>query len=307
MNIAVIIVSWNVRDYVMECLQSVYAEFRSAGLEGGVWLIDNASTDGTIALVRDLFPQTYIIENEGNVGFARANNQGIEAAKPHSPDYYFLLNPDTKLQTGSLRKLVESIETLPDAGMVGARLVYGNGRFQHSAFCFPGIIQLTFDLFPMPARLYESRWNGRYSRTLYHPDQPPFPVDFPLGATMLVRADVTESTQGMDESFHMYCEEIDWCWRIHEAGWKIYTVPSAEIVHYGGESSKQIPAQSIINLWRSRIKLYQRHHTPLRFRIAKKLVKIGLSRKAEHEASPKIQEAYHEAIRLWEETRIQAG
>lgn len=306
LDVAVVIVSWNVRDYVIECLRSVFLEFSRANINGGVWLIDNASTDGTIPYVRDLFPQTHIIENEGNVGFARANNQGIEAAKAHEPRYYFLLNPDTKLQTGSLKKLLSAIETTPDAGMVGARLVYGNGRFQHSAFYFPGIVQLTFDLFPMPARLYESRWNGRYSRTLYQPDQPPFPVDHPLGATMLVRADVADSTKGMDETYHMYCEEIDWCWRIHDAGWKIYTVPSAEIIHYGGESSKQVPAQSIINLWRSRVQLYKRHHTPFRFRLAKKLVKMGLRRKADHEQNQSIQEAYHEVIRLWDESQARA-
>lgn len=302
LDVAVIIVSWNVRDFLVDCLQSLYQEFQRGKVNGGVWVIDNASTDGSVALIQSLFPQVHIIENDDNVGFARANNQGIEAAKAHDPRTYFLLNPDTKLQKGSLKLLLDALDTLPDAGMVGARLVYGNGRFQHSAFAFPGLVQLMFDLFPMPARLYESRWNGRYPRTLYQPDQPPFAVDHPLGATMLVRADVAESTNGLDETFHMYCEEIDWCWRIHEAGWHIYTVPAAEIVHYGGESSKQIPAQSIINLWRSRIQLYKRHHTPLRFRIAKKLVKIGLIRRADQTDSADIQAAYRQVVQLWQET-----
>lgn len=304
LDVAVIIVSWNVRDHVIDCLQSIFAEFHPAGVKGAVWLVDNASTDGTIALVRDLFPQVHIIENESNVGFARANNQGMAAAKTFTPQHYFLLNPDTKLRSGSLKKLLTAIDSLPDAGMVGARLVYGNGTFQHSAFCFPGIIQLTFDLFPMPARLYDSRWNGRYARRLYHPDQPPFQIDHPLGASMLVRADVAESTHGMDETFHMYCEEIDWCWRIHQAGWNIYAVPAAEIIHYGGESSKQVPAQSIINLWRSRILLYKRHHTSLRFRLAKKLVKVGLKRKIEEINNPSIQNAYLEVIKMWDEAQI---
>ena len=121
---------------------------------------------------------------------------------------------------------------------------------------------------------------------------------------MLVRADVTESTNGLDESFYMYCEEIDWCWRIHEAGWKIYTVPAAEIVHYGGESSKQIPAQSIINLWRSRIQLYKRHHSTFHFKLAKKLVHIGLKRRAEKENNEAIQHAYNEVVRLWDESKV---
>ena len=126
---------------------------------------------------------------------------------------------------GRLEELAACLDKRPKAGIAGARLIYGDGRFQHSAFYFPGLGQLMFDLMPMPSRLYESRLNGRYPRRLYQPRRKPFHVDHPLGATMMVRADVAESTHGFDESFHMYCEEIDWSWRVREAGWEIYTVP----------------------------------------------------------------------------------
>lgn len=300
LDIAVVIVSWNVRDYLAHCLGSVYTELRRSGLQGAVWVVDNASDDGTVSLVEDLYPQAHLIANETNVGFGAANNQGMQAAAAHNPRYYFLLNPDTLLRPGSLTQLVKCLEERPNAGMAGARLVYGDGRFQHSAFYFPGIRQLIFDLFPLPGRFYESRLNGRYPRRWFHDEQEPFAIDHPLGATMLVRADVAEATGGFDESFHIYCEEIDWAWRIHQAGWKVYVVPTAEIVHYGGESTGQIPAQSLVNLWRSRAQLYSAHVGRLKFAIARRLVVFAMRRKAEKTASPHLKAAYEQVANIWE-------
>ncbi len=298
-DVAVVIVSWNIRDYLGPCLRSVYADLRLSGLHGEVWVVDNASTDGTVAFLRNVFPGVHVIANEENVGFGAANNQGMRAAAEHNPRYYFLLNPDTLLRPGAMTHLVACLAERPNAGIAGARLVYGNGRFQHSAFHFPGLTQLMFDLFPMPARLYETWLNGRYARRLYEPDRRPFPVDFPLGATMMVRAAVAETTKGFDETFHMYCEEIDWSWRVREAGWKIYAVPAAEVVHYGGESTRQIPAQSIISLWRSRAKLYRRHHGSLVQFLARHLVKLGMRKKAAKTTDPEIKRAYLEVVRIW--------
>lgn len=298
-DVAVVIVSWNVREYLADCLRSVCRELGSAGLTGEILVVDNASTDGTVSLVRDLFPQVHVIANEQNRGFAAANNQGMRAAATHNPRYYFLLNPDTLLRHGALGALVAAMDERPKAGMAGARLVYGDGRFQHSAFAFPGLGQLMFDLLPMPARLYESRLNGRYPRRYYNHKREPFEIDHPLGATMLVRADVAESTAGFDETFHMYCEEIDWSWRVREAGWEIYTVPEAEIVHYGGESTRQVPAESIVNLWRSRARLYRKHHGPLRLAVAKRLVSNVMTRKARRTNDPDLKRAYAEVASIW--------
>jgi GT2 family glycosyltransferase len=124
-------------------------------------------------------------------------------------------------------------------------------------------------------------------------------VDFVLGAAMLVRRDVAEATGGFDESFHMYCEEIDWCWRIREAGWDICTVPEAEIVHYGGESTKQVPAESIINLWRSRAQLYEKHHTRWMHAMASRVAQWGLMRRAAKTENPSLQNAYLESAAQW--------
>lgn len=298
-DVAIIIVSWNVRNYLSDCLRSVAADLRVSRLSGEIWVIDNASTDGTQALLADLFPQVHVIVNEENAGFGAANNQGMRAAADYQPRYFFFLNPDTLVRPGAIGRLVKCLDERPNGGMAGARLLYGDGRFQHSAFSFPGLGQLVFDLYKMPPRLYESRLNGRYPRRYFRTDRPPFAVDHPLGATMLVRADVAESTQGFDESFHMYCEEIDWSWRVREAGWEIYVVPSAEIIHFGGESTRQIPAQSTLDLWTSRAQLYRKHHGPLRRKAAGWLVRSQMMRRAHHTKDSEMRAVYERIAHIW--------
>jgi N-acetylglucosaminyl-diphospho-decaprenol L-rhamnosyltransferase len=298
-DVAIIIVSWNVREYLADCLRSVCNDLSKSQLTGETWVVDNASTDGTVALLGDLYPQVHVVANESNTGFAAANNQGMLAASEAKPRYYFLLNPDTFIRPGAIEELVSCLDERPKAGIAGARLIYGDGRFQHSAFYFPGLGQLMFDLMPMPSRLYESRLNGRYARRRFQPRRGPFKVDHPLGATMMVRADVAESTQGFDESFHMYCEEIDWSWRVREAGWEIYAVPSAEVIHYGGESTNQVPADSVVNLWRSRAMLYQKHHGRVRYALASKLVTEAMKRKANSVNDPELSRAYKQVATIW--------
>lgn len=298
LDVAIIIVSWNVRHYLAECLRSVFAELNRSRLIGEVWLVDNASTDGTPEFVADLFTNVHIIANETNAGFGAANNQGMRAAAERRPRYYFLLNPDTLVRSGGIGNLITWMDANPQAGMGGARLVYGNGRLQHSAFQFPGLRQLLFEFWPFPARLYETRLNGRYRARRYY-GTTAFRIDHPLGAAMMVRREVADATQGFDEAFHMYCEEIDWAWRIHKAGWEIYTIPAAEIVHYGGESTKQVHAQSEINLWQSRARLYRRYYSPWKIRIAARIVRAGLLRRAARATSPELQDAYKKAADAW--------
>ena len=130
MDLAVVIVSWNVRDYLANCLRSVYADLERSGLDGEVWVIDNASTDGTQELLSDLFATTKLIVNDDNPGFGAANNQGMQAASSNGqvPRYYLLLNPDTLVRPYALAHLVDCLDKNPQAGVAGARLVYSDGR-----------------------------------------------------------------------------------------------------------------------------------------------------------------------------------
>lgn len=306
LDVAIIIVSWNVRDYLADCLRSVYNDLSRSELSGEIWVVDNASTDGTQELLESLFSTTHLIRNNHNPGFGAANNQAMRHILEHydqPPRYFFLLNPDTLVRPGAMGRLVQCLEKRPQAGVAGPRLIFGDGRFQHSAFNFPGLAQLAFDLLPFPDRLYDSRLNGRYPRSAYKPTHGPFEVDHTLGAAMMVRRDVAETTAGFDETFHMYCEEIDWCWRIRNAGWTIYTVPQAEIVHYAGESTRQVPAQSIINLWQSRMQLYHRHHKPVTVTLATKMVEMGMRRKAKSANNPDIRKAYLKAAAIWQKDK----
>ena len=299
LDIAVIIISWNVRHYLADCVRSVNADLARSDLTGAIWVVDNGSTDGTPEFIRDLFPTVNLIVNAENRGFGAANNQGMRAAATFEPRYFLLLNPDTVVRPRAIDQLVRCLDNNPHVGMVGPRLVYRNDQFQHSAFEFPGLMQLLFEFVPLPGRLYETTLNGRYARSQYHTDSAPFPVGHPLGAAMLVRRDVAETTGGFDEAYHMYCEEIDWCWRIHAAGWGILTVPSAEIVHYGGESTRQAPAQSVVNLWRSRALFYRHRYGPLKLALARRVVHTGLAYKAWRASSAELKMAYRQAALVW--------
>jgi hypothetical protein len=282
-DLAVIIVTWNVRALVLDALRSLYADLAEARLSASVHVVDSASEDGTVEAVRAAFPQVNIIASAENLGFGRANNLGLRelgfgrtASTP--PPVVYLLNPDTIPQPGSTRALYDALMSDARVGMVGARLSYGDGSFQHSAFAFPGLRQLYAEFFPMPGRLREGRFNGRYPRQLYAAGQP-FPVDFVLGATMMLRREVIETVGMFDELFFMYCEEIDWQWRMHPAGWSIRCVPSAHVVHLGGQSTGQVRPQSLINLWTSRLLLYRKHYPPWKLRLARWLVAAGMRAK----------------------------
>jgi N-acetylglucosaminyl-diphospho-decaprenol L-rhamnosyltransferase len=286
LDLAVIVVTWNVRALVLDAIRTLNQDLAASGLNAQVWISDNQSSDDTLEAIRREFPTTCVIANNSNLGFAAGNNVALRALgfhdqptpNPNGPRAVFLLNPDTLVQPGAIRVLYDALFRLPKAGLVGANLSYEDGSFQHGAFRFPGLAQLVIELFPTPGRFYESRFNGRYPRELYAGSEP-FPVDHTLGATMLLRREVIEQTGLFDEQFHMYCEEIDWSLRIHKAGWQIYTVPTAHITHLEGKSSKQIRPQSTVNLWTSRLKLYKKHYPPFKFAVARQLVQLGMRRR----------------------------
>ncbi len=275
-DLGIVIVSWNVKDLLAACLDSVVA---NNVLSTEIIVVDNASTDGSVDMVRRRFPQVKLITHDKNLGFAGGNNIGLRAwgldtlrSTLDTPRYALLLNPDTIAHGDALTAMVRFMDATPQAGACGARLVYGDGSFQHSAFGFPGLWQIILDAPGVHPRLLDSRLNGRYSRRRYTHDRP-FEVDHPLGASMLVRAEAIRQVGLMDEGFHMYCEEIDWAWRIIKAGWKIFCVPQAEIVHYGGQSTQQARPEMVVALWTSRLRLYRKHYPAWKLAAARWLVR----------------------------------
>ncbi|MDW8098143.1 MAG: glycosyltransferase family 2 protein [Anaerolineae bacterium] len=276
----IIVVSFNVRDWLARCLASVLEELeRTPEVAGQVWVVDNASSDGSAEMVRQRFPQVHLVACPDNLGFARANNLAMqEMGLPdgdESPDAVMLLNPDAELLAGALAALLACFQRYPQAAIIGAQLQYGDGRFQHSAFRFPSLAQVFLDFFPLHGRLIESRLNGRYPRARYRMGQP-FPVDFVLGAAMLVRAKAIRQVGMLDEGYFMYVEEMDWCWRMRAAGWSVYCAPAARVIHHEGQSARQFRDRMFVSLWRSRFRFFERYY-PAFWRIAARgVVRLGV-------------------------------
>lgn len=266
MDLSVVVVSFNTRELLRQCLRSIYAQPPAGGLE--VWVVDNGSTDGSAAMVRAEFPAVHLVESPRNLGFAAANNLALPRCQGQ---YILLLNPDTALEEGALDALLSFMAAHPDAGAVGPRLVNPDGTPQPSGFRFPTLAMLFLDFFPLHPRLANSRLNGRYPHR-----QSPFLIDHPLGACLLVRREVVQKVGLLDEGYFMYCEEVDWCMRIKRAGWKIYCVPQARVVHYGAQSTRQLPAAMFVALHRSRLRLLDKHYGPWRRRLGRAIVRLGL-------------------------------
>ena len=284
-DLAVVIVTWNNADVIADALRSLLDDLRGSGLRSQVWLVDSASTDATVEIARERFAAVKLIASERNIGFGAGNNLalraigfGAEDGRSELPAAVYLLNPDTVTHVGARRQLFDALMAKPDIGLVGARLAYGDGSFQHSAFRFPGLRQIWTELLPTPGRFVDGAFNGRYPRTLYDQAQP-FDVDFTLGATMMLKRETIQQTRGFNTDYFMYCEEIDWAWRIKRAGWRILCAPQARVTHLGGGSTSQARPRSLIDLWKSRLLLYDTYYPRWKRAAARQLMTWGMRRK----------------------------
>jgi N-acetylglucosaminyl-diphospho-decaprenol L-rhamnosyltransferase len=267
----------------LDALRTLYADLEQSQLQAQVIVVDNASSDGTVDAIRAQYPQVHLIASAENLGFGRANNEGMrylgfgtDTPSEQLPQAVYLLNADTLTESGATKTLYDALMSNARNGLVGARLTYGDGSFQHSAFAFPGLRQLWVEFFPTPGRFIEGRFNGRYPCALYAGTEP-FEVDFMLGATMMLRREVIQQTGMFDEQFFVYSEEVDWQWRIRKAGWRILCVPQAHIIHLAGQSTTQVKAKSVIYLWESRLKLFKKHYPEWKRFLARQLIAIGMS------------------------------
>ena len=283
-DLAVVVVTWNNAAVIADALRSLLRDLAESGLRYEVWLSDSASDDCTVDIVRRDFAGVNLVENDGNIGFGPANNQALrqlgfeEGARRAKPRAVYLLNPDTITHSGATKQLYDALLSQPNIGVVGARLSFADGSFQHSAFRFPGLRQIWAELFPTPGRLVESGFNGRYARSLYAGAEP-FEADFTLGATMMLKREAIEASGLFDEDFFIYCEEVDWAWRIRKLGWRILCVPQAHVTHLGGQSTAQVRPSSLIHLWKSRLLLYEKHYPRWKMRLARRLIILGMRRK----------------------------
>jgi GT2 family glycosyltransferase len=249
MRVSVLIASYNTRDLLLEAIASVASE---PDVNNEVIVVDNASADHSAEAVAERFPEVRLVRQPTNLGFAAAINR---AARLASGEHLLLLNPDASLCPGALASLVGVLERQPRAAAVGPSLIYPDGRPQAAAFRFPSLAQLVLDLFPID-RLADSRLNGRLSTT-----SEPMPIDHPLGACVLIRRAAWDDVGPLDEGYFMYVEEVDWCRRAHLRGWQIWHDPRAWAVHHGGSATRQRADAMFVELWRSRLRYYQRFHS----------------------------------------------
>jgi N-acetylglucosaminyl-diphospho-decaprenol L-rhamnosyltransferase len=252
-DVSIIIASWNTCNLLNRCLCSIYETIE--GLSFEVIVIDNASGDGSATMVRDLFPQVRLIENQTNVGFARANNQGVAKSMGR---HLLLLNSDTRILAGAVEEMVRFLDRHPNAGIVGLRLLNPDGSFQFSHVPFPSLSQE----FLMLSGL------GRYFIRPQYPSYGPAvergaqKVDYVMGACLLARHRAVEQVGGLDECIFLYSEEIDWCYRFSKANWEVWYLPHATILHDGGQSTRQVSRQRELQLYHSRVYFFRKHYAP---------------------------------------------
>ncbi len=264
--LSIVIVSWNVREDLKECLKSLF-EVGDWGLGIGektpaieVIVVDNGSTDGTVEMVRREFPQVKLIAKGENLGYTRANNIGI---KQSSGKYILLLNPDTIVKPNALQALVDCAEAHPDAGIIGAKLLNPDGSIQRSARSFPDIGAGLFRNTLLGRLFPNNPFVRRYLLTDFGYDQVR-EVDWVSGAAMLVKREVFEQIGLLDERFWAYCEDVDLCWRAWQAGFKVLFCPNAVIIHKIGRSSDQRLVPSLVqhhkSMWLFYLKNYRKRY-----------------------------------------------
>ncbi|MFH1940859.1 MAG: glycosyltransferase family 2 protein [bacterium] len=245
MKLSISIVNWNTKDFLFQCLNSIYSE--TSGIDFEIFVVDNASSDGSAEMVGEKFPKVKLIENDKNLGFGRANNQALRHC---SGEYILILNPDTRILDNAIIKLIQFMEKNPRVGMTGPKCVHEDGTIQVSWAQFPTIFniltnnvpwKMAFSMFGIFKRLF--RTDAVYSNNGYTVEEtiPAQRVDYVLGQFMLTRKAILDEVGLFDEDVFMYEEERDLCYRIQEKGWETWFVPDAVIVHHERRSIDQLP------------------------------------------------------------------
>jgi len=268
MDLSIVVVNWNTRSLLAQCLRSVEENVRTCQLaDVETFVVDNASTDGSAQMVRECFPQVHLIENSENVGFARASNQALGQARGR---YVVLLNSDTEVHPGALQTMVVFMDAHPEAGGCGPRLLNADGSLQPS--CHPMLTparefwRLMFlDRFCRRATYSQAKWDPRQPRR----------VEVIKGACLLLRREALEEVGLLDEQYFMYTEEMDLCYRLLATGWEFWWVPQAVVTHYGEASSRQVAEEMYIQLYRSKVQFHRKFGYDRRANHFKLLVQLA--------------------------------
>jgi len=254
MNVSIVIVSWNTKKILRNCLASIYTQ-TAESVEFEVIVVDNASNDDSVQMVEKEFPQVLLIQNPENRGFAAANNQGVRVSKGR---YVLLLNPDTIVLDNAIAKVVSFADTSKDIAVVGCRVLNIDHTLQPTCFMYPSILNMLLSSCYLYKLFSKSHFFGR-ERMSWWDRNDVREVDVVTGCFMLIRREAIEQVGLMDERFFMYGEETDWCYRFKKAGHKVVYMPFAEIIHLGGESTKQVATRMMLLNKGSKLLFLRKH------------------------------------------------
>jgi GT2 family glycosyltransferase len=252
MKLSIVIICWNDLKVIAECLRSIYVETRDIEFE--VIISDNGSSDGSLAFVRQEYPQVRVVENRANLGFARGNNAGIAAA---TGEYILILNPDTIILDRALQKWIGWADAHPEAGAFGCRVLNRDGSYQGPARPFPTIWRYICKALYLKPLMYASRasaikylgWDGRTERE----------IDWQSGCCVMFRGELLKKLDGFDERFFYHFEEVDLCLRVKQAGFSVRYYSDAEIIHLGGQSVGRFPIRFELEKYRNRYRYFHKH------------------------------------------------
>lgn len=249
-ELSIVIVNWNTRELLARCIDAIREH--GTAISYDIWVVDNASTDTSVEYLRSEVPWVHVLEAGRNLGFAGANNWAMATCRGH---YILLLNSDAFLLPGALETLLAVARTAANAGAVGAQLLNPDGSFQAGASPFPTLWSEFLVLTTLGRRL----WGRHYPSAGPDGNDKPRPVDYVEGACLLVRRDTLDVVGGLDEGYFMYAEEVDWCYRMRQAGWEVWYAPAAQVIHLGGASSAGRRPQREADLYRSRVRFFRQH------------------------------------------------
>ncbi len=264
-ELSIIIVNWNVRDLLVDCLQSLLAKVDMKQTE--ILVVDSASTDGSADLIRTKFPQVRLLAQTENIGFTRGNNLALEAAQGR---YLLLLNPDTVVIDDALQQMTTFLDTHAAVGIVGPHTLNTDGSYQSTRRRFPTLL----------TALFESTWLQGIApkRLLDHyyvsdaPESATVEVDWVQGSALMARREVFQQIGGLDNGYVMYSEELDWCRRAKAAGFGVAYLGTAQIIHHGGKSSEQASARKHITFQQSKLRYFRKFHG----RLTAECLRLGL-------------------------------
>jgi hypothetical protein len=261
MNLSIVIVTWNSEEFIRNCLDSIFLS--QGNFTSEVMVVDNGSSDGTAKIVEQFYPQVNLIQNKKNLGYAKANNQGIEKAKGK---YVLLLNPDTQVLEDALSLMYEFMEENPKIGALGPKLLNPDKTVQASCREFPTFFTLIWEFSGLSRLFPRSRVFGRWRMGYFNFDKQR-ETDQPMGSSLMLRRATLEDVGAFDENFVMFFNDVDLCFRIKKGGWKIYFYPEAKVIHYKGASTRKVKAKMI---WLSHLafyKFFKKHKTGLANRL----------------------------------------